>query len=167
MADDATMTIKAVLLPDEIQATLKDLSFSYTPADANDKWFYGIVNVPHNTGGVDLISGKYLANSAGIATGSANADISTSDKVKFLFIKNTATTDGSGSTDESVMLVQDGSTVAHGATNAIEISSGHSWFAKMPNTTVGDLHAISADPDQTEGGGNVQCIVAAILDDVA
>ena len=167
MADDATMTIKAVLLPDEIQATLKDLSFSYTPADANDKWFYGIVNVPHNTGGVDLISGKYLANSAGIATGSANADISTSDKVKFLFIKNTATTDGSGSTDESVMLVQDGSTVAHGSTNAIEISAGHSWFAKMPNTTVGDLHAISADPDQTECGGNVQCIVAAILDDVA
>ena len=65
------------------------------------------------------------------------------------------------------MLVQDGSTVAHGSTNAIEISAGHSWFAKMPNTTVGDLHAISADPDQTAGGGNVQCIVAAILDDVA
>ena len=167
MADAATMTIKAILLPEEIQATLKDLSFAYTPADANDKWFYGIVNVPHNTGGVDLITGKFLAASAGVATGTANADITTSDKVKFLFIKNTGTTDGSSSTDESVMLVQDGSTVAHGSTNAIEISSGHSWFAKMPNTTVGDLHAISADPDQTAGGGNVQCIVAEILDDVA
>ena len=167
MADAATMTIKAILLPEEIQATLKDLSYAYTPADANDKWFYGIVNVPHNTGGVDLITGKFLAASAGVATGTANADITTSDKVKFLFIKNTGTTDGSSSTDESVMLVQDGSTVAHGSTNAIEISSGHSWFAKMPNTTVGDLHAISADPDQTAGGGNVQCIVAAILDDVA
>ena len=87
MADDATMTIKAVLLPDEIQATLKDLSFTYTPADANDKWFYGIVNVPHNTGGVDLITGKFLANSAGIAAGTANDDISVSDKIKFLFIK--------------------------------------------------------------------------------
>ena len=32
MADAATMTIKAVLLPDEIQKTLKDLSFEYTPA---------------------------------------------------------------------------------------------------------------------------------------
>ena len=167
MADAATMTIKAILLPEEIQATLKDLSYAYTPADANDKWFYGIVNVPHNTGGVDLITGKFLAASAGVATGTANADITTSDKVKFLFIKNTGTTDGSSSTDESVMLVQDGSTVAHGSTNAIEISSGHSWFAKMPNTTVGDSHAISADPDQTAGGGNVQCIVAAILDDVA
>ena len=167
MADAATMTVKAVILPDEIQKTLKDLTFTYTPADANDKWFYGLINVPHNTGSVDLISGEFLSNSAGKNTGSSTASITTSDKVKFLFIKNTGTTDGSSTTDESVMLVFDGSTVAHGSTNAIEISSGHSWFAKLPNTTVGDLHAISADPDQTVGGGNVQCIVAAILDDVA
>ena len=167
MADAATMTIKAVLLPDEIQTTLKDLTFSYTPADANDKWFYGLINVPHNTGSVDLISGEFLSNSAGKATGSSTVSITTADKVKFLFIKNTGTTDGSSSTDESVMLVLDGSTVAHGSTNAIEISSGESWYTKLPNTTVGDLHAISADPDQTVGGGNVQCIVAAILDDVA
>jgi hypothetical protein len=167
MADAATMTIKAVLLPDEIQATLKDLTLSYTPADASEKWFYGIINVPHNTGGVDLITGKFLANSAGVATGSENEDISTSDKVKFLFIKNSGTIDGSSTTDESVHLVLDGSDAAHGSTNAIEISSGHSWFAKLPNTTVGDLHAISADPDQTVGEGNVQCIVAAILDDIS
>ena len=167
MADAATMTIKAVLLPEEIQATLKDLTFTYTPVNSSEQWFYGIVNVPHNTGGVDLISGKFLAHSAGVAIGTANSDITTSDKVKFLFIKNTGTTDGSSTTDESLMLVLDGSTVAHGSTNAIEISSGDSWFAKLPNTTVGDLHAISADPDQTVGGGNVQCIVAAILDDVA
>ena len=167
MADAATMTIKAVLLPDEIQTTLKDLTFSYTPADANDKWFYGLINVPHNTGSVDLISGEFLSNSAGKATGSSTVSITTSDKVKFLFIKNTGTTDGSSVTDESIMLVLDGSTVAHGSTNSIEISSGESWYTKLPNTTVGDLHAISADPDQTVGGGNVQCIVAAILDDVA
>ena len=46
MADAATMTIKAVLLPEEIQATLKDLTCSYTPANSSEKWFYGIVNVP-------------------------------------------------------------------------------------------------------------------------
>ena len=167
MADDATMTIKAVLLPDEIQATLKDLSFTYTPADASEKWFYGIVNVPHNRADANLIAGKFLSDSAGIAAGTANDDISTSDKVKFLFIKNTGTTNGSIVTDESVMLVQDGSDVAHSSTNALEISSGQSWFAKMPNTTVEDLHARTADPDQTEGEGVVQCIVAAIIDDVA
>ena len=168
MADAATMTIKAVLLPDEIQATLKDLTFSYTPADANDKWFYGIVNVPHNTGGVDLITGKFLAASAGVATGTANDDITTSDKVKFLFIKNTATTDGSSAATDSIYLVLDGSTVAYSSTNTIEIGSGESWFAKLTNTTVGDLHAINGDAAGSgTGEANVQCIVAAILDDVA
>jgi hypothetical protein len=167
MADAATMTVKAVLLPDEIQKTLKDLTFAYTPADADDKWFYSIINVPHNTGVLNLIAGKFLSDSAGITAGTANDDISTSDKVKFLFIKNTGTTDGSTSTDESVMLVQDGSTVAHSSTNAVVIDAGESWFAKMPNTTVEDLHARTADSDQTSASGSVQCIVAAILDDVA
>ena len=167
MADASTMTIKAVLLPDEMQATLKDLTFAYTPADANDKWFYGLINVPHNTGSVDLISGSYLSNSAGKATGSTTATVGTHDKVKFIFIKNTGTTDGSSSTDESIHLVLDGSTAAHGSENAIQVGAGESWYAKLPNTTVGALHAISADPDQTVGGGNVQCIVAAIIDYVA
>ena len=165
MADAATITIKAVLLHDEMQANLKDLTFSYTPADASDKWFYKLVKVVHTSNTTDLISGDYIESDE--STAGAFQTISTSDKVKFLFIKNTGTTDGSSSTDESVMLVLDGSTVAHGSTNAIQISSGESWYVKLPNTTAGDLHAISADPDQTVGGGNVQCIVAAILDDVA
>ena len=166
MADAATMTIKAVLLPDEIQKTLKDLTFAYTPADANDKWFYGLINVRHNSSR-DLIAGEFLSNSAGIDTGGGTSTIATTDKIKFLFIKNTGTTDGSSSTDESVMLVFDGSAVAHSSTNAVVIDAGESWFAKLPNTTVADLHCISADSDQTVGGGHVQCIVAAILDDVA
>ena len=165
MADAATMTIKAVLLPDEIQKTLKDLTFAYTPADATEKWFYGLINVRHNSSR-DLIEGEFLSNSAGIDTGASTASISTSDKIKFLFIKNTGTTDGSSTTDESVMLVLDGSTVAHSSTNAIVIDAGESWYAKLPNTTVADLHCISADPDQTVGGGHVQCIVAAIIDDI-
>ena len=87
MADAATMTIKAVLLPDEIQTTLKDLTFAYTPADASEKWFYKAVNVPHTGGTVDLISGKFLADSAGVAIAAANEDVATTDKIRFLFIK--------------------------------------------------------------------------------
>ena len=161
MADAATMTIKAVILPDEIQATLKDLTFSYTPADANDKWFYGIVNVPHNTGSVDLISGKFLANADGVQTGTANEDIAITDKVRFLFIKNADATD-------SLYLVLDGDTVAHTTTDAIEIGPGESWFAKLPNTTIADLHAINGGPGAADAGdANIQCTVAAIIHDVS
>jgi len=161
MADAATMTMKAVLLPDEIQATLKDLTFSYTPADASEKWFYGIINVPHNTGSVDLISGKFLANADGVQTGTANEDIATTDKVRFLFIKNADATD-------SLYLVLDGDTVAHTTADAIEIGPGESWFAKLPNTTIADLHAINGGPGAAdEGDANIQCTVAAIIHDVS
>ena len=160
MADAATMTMKAVLLPDEIQAILKDLTFSYTPANSSEKWFYGIINVPHNTGAVDLISGKFLANADGVQTGTENADIVTTDKVKFIFVKNADATD-------SLYLVLDGDTVAHSTTDAIEIGPGESWFAKLPNTTVADIHSINGGPNGADAGdANIQCTVAAIIDDI-
>ena len=43
MADAATMTIKAVLLPEEIQAPLKDLTFAYTTSNSSEKCFYVII----------------------------------------------------------------------------------------------------------------------------
>ena len=58
MADAATMTLEAVILPDEIQKTLSDLTFAYTPADANDKWYYKLVNVTTSSG--NLIAGNFL-----------------------------------------------------------------------------------------------------------
>ena len=165
MADAATMTLSAVILPDEIQKTLSSLTFSYTPADANDKWFYKLVNVTNSS--ADLIEGNFLSNSAGINTGAANAAVSTSDKVKFIFIKNTATTDGSTGTDESIYICLDGGSVAHNTTDAIEIGSGESWYGKLTNTTVGNLHAISGDSaGSSSGEGSVQCVIAAIIDDV-
>jgi hypothetical protein len=159
MADDATVTIKAVILPDDIQQTLKDLTCSYTPADANDKWFYKLVSVVHTSNTTDLISGNYIE--------SGYEAISTSDKVRFLFIKNTGTTDGTTTSDESILLSLNGATVGYASTDTIEIGSGESWYAKLPNVTVGDIHARAADAGATsDGEASVQCVVAAILDDV-
>ena len=115
MADAATITLKAVLLPDEIQTTLKDLTFSFTPSDAN-----------------------------------------------------TATTDGSTTSDESIYVCFDGGTAAYNLGDAIEIGAGESWYGKLPNATVGDIHAISGDSGASSAGeASVQCMVVAILDDVA
>ena len=165
MADAATMTLEAVILPDEIQKTLSDLTFAYTPADANDKWYYKLVNVTTSSG--NLIAGNFLQNSAGINVGSSEATVSISDKVKFIFIKNTGTTDGSTSTDDSIYIVLDGGTAAHTSTDAIEIGAGESWYGKLTNTLVGNLNAITGDANAgSTGDGNAQCVVAAIIDDV-
>ena len=159
MADAATMTIKAVLLPDDIQATLKDLSYGYTPADANDKWYYKLVTVVNSSNTTDLISGNFIE--------SGYETIATTDKVKFLFIKNTATTDGSTTTDDSILLSLSGATVTNSSTDTIEIGQGESWFAKLPNVTVGDIHARTVEAGSgSHGSGSVQCIIAAIVDDL-
>ena len=165
MADAATMTLEAVILPDEIQKTLSDLTFAYTPADANDKWYYKLVNVTTSSG--NLIAGNFLQNSAGINVGSSEATVSISDKVKFIFIKNTGTTDGSTSTDDSIYIVLDGGTAAYTSTDAIEIGAGESWYGKLTNTLVGNLNAITGDANASStGDGSAQCVVAAIIDDV-
>ena len=156
MADAATMTIKAVLLPSEIQTTLKDLTFAYTPADANDKWFYKLVTVVHTSNATDLISGNFIGNA--LDAGSGSAARASGDKVKFLFVKNTSTADG-------IMLSIDAGTAANDLADGIFIGPEQSWFARLPNVTVADLHAISADIGDA-GDASATVIVAALLDDV-
>ena len=65
MADAATMTIKAVLLPEEIQTTLKDLTFAYTPADANDKWFAQALSLLNSKGKLFVPNLKKAFNKKG------------------------------------------------------------------------------------------------------
>ena len=81
MADAATISMSATLLPDEIQKTLTGLTATVTPTDGNDKWFYGLINVTNTS--ADLIAGNFLSTAVGIDTGSSSPAITTSDLVKF------------------------------------------------------------------------------------
>ena len=171
MADAATMTIKAVLLPDEIQATLKDLTFAYTPADATEGWYYKLTDV--TTSSADLISTETYLQFGGTAqgedTGSAMHAVHANDVVKFLFIKHTGKTDdgSTGNTADSVYLCFDGGTAAHNLADAVEVGPGETWFAKFNGLTVGNLHCISGQKAGAgTGSAKIQCVVAAILDNV-
>ena len=168
MADLAKIKMSATILPAEIQKLLTGLEISVSPATANEKWFYGLINV--TTTSADLIGGKFLSYAAGTDTGSVPADIATGDKVRFLFIKNTGTTDGSTSSTEAINICFDGGTAAYNLVDSIEIGAGEAFFCKCPNTTVGNLHAVSVDSNMNDAGSageaDVQCIVAAIIDDV-
>ena len=57
MADAATITVSAVLLPDEIAATITG-SMTVTPDDANDKWYYKLTACTATS--TDLIAGSFL-----------------------------------------------------------------------------------------------------------
>ena len=164
MADNASVTLSATVLPDEIAKTISG-AMTVAPDDANDKWYFKITNVPHNTGTADLISGAFISEET---MGTAHDTVHTADKVKFLFIKNTGTTDGSTTSTESLLISIDAGTAVHGLVDGIVIRAGESWFARLPNTTVSEIHAISTNTAVSGvGSGNIQCLVGALIDDVA
>jgi len=149
MADAASITMSATILPDEIAKTITGLTAGYTPADANDKWYFKISTISTSANEA-LIAGSYISEETGPR---AHDTIATSDKVKFLFIKNT---DGSNS---AYLTFDNNTSAATSVGDALVIPAGSSWFGLFENLTVDDLHARSAS-------GSPILQVAAILDDV-
>ena len=136
-------------MPDEIAKTISG-SMTISPADANDKWYYKLTSVSNSS--TDLMAGNFIDYTA-VDDDTAPTAIATGDKVNFLFIKNT-------DSSNDVYIVLDDGTASTSATDAIKIKAGHSFYANLPNTTVGQIHAISSS-------STVTCVVAALLDDVA
>ena len=155
MADAATISVTATMLPDEIAKSFSG-SMTVTPDDANDKWYYKLTSCTATS--TDLIAGSFLDYTA-VDDDTAPTAISTSDKVKFLFVQNTSTGDG-------VYLAFDGGTAANDLVDGLFIGPSQTWFGRLPNTTVANLHAISSDIGDA-GDAVVILIVAALIDDVA
>jgi len=170
MADAGIITSHVAILPDEILKELSGEVCSYTPAATTEGWYYKLTNV--TTTSTDLIAGSYLqagTTAAGRDTGSSPNTVNTADTVKFLFVKNMGVdTDGTTGRTESVYICFDNGTAAHGLADAIEISTGQSMGLVLNSTTVAHIHAITAQPKGAGVGSNeIQCIVAAIINDVA
>ena len=154
MADDASVSIQATILPDEIAKTLTG-TMTVTPDDANDKWYYKLTSI--TTTSADLIAGRFLDYTA-VDQDTDQTAVSTSDKVKFLFIQNTSSTDG-------IYICLDGDTAANNLVDGIFIGPSQTFCGRFPNTTVGNLHAISSDIGDA-GDASVTAIVCALIDDV-
>ena len=154
MADDASVSFQATILPDEIAKTLTG-TMTVTPDDANDKWYYKLTSI--TTTSADLIAGRFLDYTA-VDQDTDQTAVSTSDKVKFLFIQNTSSSDG-------IYLCLDGDTAANDLADGIFIGPSQTFVGRFPNTTVGNLHAISSDIADT-GDASATAIVCALIDDV-
>ena len=155
MADDAQVSIQATILPDEIAKTLTG-TMTVSPDDANDKWYYKLTAC--TTTSTDLIAGNFLDYTA-VDDDTATTAVHTADKVKFLFIQNTSSADG-------VYVCFDGGTAANDLVDGVFIGPSQTWFGRLPNTTVANIHAISSDIGDA-GDATANLIVAALIDDVA
>ena len=149
MADDATTTIQATLLPDEIAKTIS-ATMTVTPADANDKWYYKLTSVSNASS--DLIAG-YFTDYTAVDDDTAPTAVASGDKVKYLFIKNV---DGNS---RSIYVCFDAGTASSSLADAVTIGPNEAFAARLPNATVADIHAISS-------ASTAEVIVAALLDDV-
>ena len=154
MADDASVSFQATILPDEIAKTLTG-TMTVTPDDANDKWYYKLTSI--TTTSADLIAGRFLDYTA-VDQDTDQTAVSTSDKVKFLFIQNTSSSDG-------IYICLDGDTAANDLVDGIFIGPSQTFGGRFPNTTVGNIHAISSDIGDA-GDASVTAIVCALIDDV-
>ena len=150
------VTIAADSDADAVDAIHHDIKQSlggkleYTKADDNDKWFYS-TSVDVTASHADLISGNFTD------TGT----ITNSDYVRFLFVKNSGTTDGSTSSNSKVYLTLDGGDPAVLA-DSLELDVDEAIILKFKSTggniTVNMIHAATSS-------GTVRCTVAAIIDD--
>jgi hypothetical protein len=149
MADAAKATMEVTVLPDEIAKTFS-ATMTVTPEDANDKWYYKLSSV--NNTSSDLIAGSFVDYTA-VDSSTAPTAVATTDKVKFLYIKNV---DGNSG---SVYVCFDAGAVTATTDDAIVLGPNESFAARLPNCEVSKIHAISS-------ASTVECIVCALLDDV-
>ena len=123
-------------------------SLEYAKADANDKWFY-TTSKDATASSADLISGDFTEGGT----------VATSDHVKFLFIKNSGTTDGSTATSAKIYVCLDAGDAASQG-DVVEIGANEAIVLKFKDgLDVADIHAATST-------GTVRCTVCAIIDDV-
>ena len=151
MANDAIASIQATILPDEIAKTIS-ATMTVSPSDANDKWYYKKTSVS-NTGTEDLIAGNYT-DYTDVDNDTAPTAVATGDKVNFLFIKNVDTN------SRSIFVCFDAGTASSSLADAVTIGPNEFFCARLPNTTVAEIHAISS-------ASTAEVIVCALLDDVS
>ena len=148
MADAATISVTATMLPDEIAKTISG-SMTVTHADANHKCYYKLTSVSNAS--TDLMAG-YFTDYLAIDDDTAPIAVNVADTVAFLWIKNT---DGANS-----IYINIAAGTAAAAAGNIYVEAGETWYARLTLTLVGSIHAISST-------STVNCVVAALIDDVS
>lgn len=168
MADNARGRVSASILPDNIKSKFTgnlDFTISTTiAASSGQGWIYAEKEVG-TSGSADLIevTDDYLSSDF-------DGIVAVGDKVLWLCIQHTGTTNGTTTTDEGIMLCFDADTVVYTLADGIFIDSGETMILKAPNTTIANLHArtcaVSNGLPSADGSGNARVKIAAILQNV-
>ena len=169
MANKAVGTISAAILNDLSRMSLSG-NMSFIPRDANDMWLYK--EIIYDATSDPLIQAGIQYSERALRGDGTEKVTHADDQLRWLAIKNTGTTDGSTTTTEGVIISFNGDAAAYNEVEGIYIGPGDLFVTKFPaNTTLATPHicsaAVTADVPSGSGSGDVMCLVAAIIDDVA
>ena len=144
MADAATISVTATMLPDEIAKTMTG-SMTVTPSTTGlgGKWYYKETTVLTSA---ILLAGYFLGETLALHV--------SNDFVDFLFIRNAGT-----ATAQDAYITLDGGASTATVVDGIVIGFGESWFGRMPSTPVAQIIAFA--------GTSTTLIVAALIEDAA
>ena len=165
-------------------------NLTFTVQDSDDNWFYA-PNVICTTTSDELFGASDdvtdLVGASGDQTNGPNeavgsavtfTDDSTADcsvdKVWFLFVKNTGTSDTSSTTTtNSVYISLDTTAAAYNALDNIEIKAGEAWMGNIAGPLMQSIFIITGQArgagaaDTVNSSTSVRCTVSAIVEDVA
>ena len=165
-----------------------DLTF--TVQDGDDNWFYApnvictttsdeLFGANDDDTDLDGASGDQIngpnesAPAAVTFTDASLADCS-ADKVWFLFVKNTGTSDTSNTTTtNSVYISLDGTAAGYNVLDNIEVKAGEAWMGNIAGALVQSIFIMTgqargaAAAATVNSSTSVRCTVAAIIEDVA
>jgi hypothetical protein len=165
-------------------------NLTFTVQDGDDNWFYAPNVICTTTSdelfgasddATDLVGASgdqtngpnEAAGAAVTFTDDSTADCS-ADKVWFLFVKNTGTSDTSGTTTtNSVYISLDGTAAAYNALDNIEIKAGEAWMGNIAGPLMQSIFIITGQArgagtaDTVNSSTSVRCTVSAIVEDVA
>ena len=159
-----------------------DLTF--TVQDGDDNWFYA-PNVICTTTSDELFGASDnntdLVGASGDQSNGPNEAVASAvtftddsladcdaDKVWFLFVKNTGTSDISNTaTTNSVYLSFDGTAAGYNVADNIEIKAGEAWMSNLAGPVMSNVFIMTGQARSAGTGGDVRCTVAAIVEDVA
>ena len=134
MADKALASISATALPDEIKARFAG-SLNYTPG-TGEKWYFKQTTVGSTS--ADLISTTaYMGENSGTSVASG-------DKIKWIAIKHTGTTNGTTKTTDGILFTHTGGTVIHSgttSTSGVLLAPNEIAVVRLSGTTQADLNA--------------------------
>ena len=160
--DKATCLLTASILPKDIRASLNGRN-SFTHESDNYKWLYTDKTSTSSSAVVFTTSMTYLGTTTSLSI--------TGDKVLWIAIKHTGTTNGVTKTSDGVVISIDAGTAAYNLADGTFINSGELFVGKFPNTTANQFTSTSVNVvgglPTGAGNGDVQLQIAAIMQDVA